>query len=261
MNPERQKVELDYGTPPVRAVRRNWRRAAIAVAVLVAGVMVVKMVTPRVTKWVRPHWVAYEGQRDVEAVITPPGAVIYSEEPAEIARLTGQTQYELGSAEGGGGGMPAVTRLSAWYRDPQQLEASHRSGMAPIGLRRVPDGQWRLINLSGGQDGTQLDGSRNAMFPTYDVRTRATFQAAAPPKQLWYGVNRLTLAPTDRVTILAGQLDPADESRFTFDYTLNGVPGTVDGHLGADDNVTFTIRSGPATTRPYTPWSGRQNFP
>ncbi|HEV7298136.1 MAG TPA: hypothetical protein VGN72_02145 [Tepidisphaeraceae bacterium] len=261
MNPVRQKVELDYGTPPVRPMRRNLRRAAIGVTVLVAGVMAVKMVTPRVVERGRPHWVAYDGQRKVEAVIAPPGAVLYSEEPAEIARLTGQAQYELRTADGGGTGMPTVARLSASYSDPQQLEVSYRSGMAPIGLRRVPGGPWRLINLNGGQYGTQPDGSRNALFPTYDVRTRATFQAAARPKQLWYGMNRLTLAPTDRVTILAGQLDPADESRFTFDYTLNGAPGTVDGHLGADDNVTFTIRSGPATTMPYTPRSGRQNFP
>jgi hypothetical protein len=55
------------------------------------------------------------------------------------------------------------------------------------------------------------------------------------------------------VRLFAGQPDPIDQARFTIRYKVDGVPGTIEGRLNADDTVTFRVLDGPAATQPYTP--------
>jgi len=243
---------LNYGKSQASHSRR-----VLQITILVSVTVFLSFLGWWVVHGYWPQWVAYRGQQAIEAVVGAPGAVLYSEDPSDVLKLNGQKQYETATSQA----VAAVKRLSEWYTDPGQPNGRWRSGMPPIGLRRVPGGPWRLIALGGGQYGTRPDGSRNFLFPEYDVCTRVTLWPGTRHKQLWYGINGLAVAPTDRVTLRAGQLDPHDESHFTFDYTINGSAGTVDAYLGTDDNVTFKIRSGPATTRPYTPRFGRQAFP
>ena len=59
----------------------------------------------------------------------------------------------------------------------------------------------------------------------------------------------LVLLPDDPkkgVRLYAVQPDPADESRFFFDYEVNGQRGTIEGRLQADDTVQWQVLSGPA---------------
>ena len=55
--------------------------------------------------------------------------------------------------------------------------------------------------------------------------------------------------------IHVGIADPADESRFTLDYDVDGVAGVIEGKLNADDSITWTILSGPLKQ-----WPPRDGF-
>jgi hypothetical protein len=244
---------LDYGRPP--SPGRRWLKPLVWCVTILA----MAWGAWSLWAWYEPQYSAYKDQCAIEASIAAPGDVLYSEDPGDVARLVGQPHYEASHSQNEPP-RPAVERVSESYSNPGG-HGRFRSGMPPIGLRRVPGGPWRLINVGGGQYGSQPDGSRNAMFPVFDVCTRITLERGSRSTQLWYGINRLIIDRTDNMTILAGHLDPVDESHFTFDYKLNGQPGTVDGYLAADDSVKFNIRSGPATTRPFKHGGARQNFP
>jgi hypothetical protein len=53
--------------------------------------------------------------------------------------------------------------------------------------------------------------------------------------------------------IRAGVVDPADQSRFTLDYDVDGAAGVIEGRLGADDAVAWTILGGPLKKWPARP--------
>ena len=64
----------------------------------------------------------------------------------------------------------------------------------------------------------------------------------------------LTESP-QTLTLYWGQPDPIDLSHFTIKYTIDNIPGTIDGWLQNDDTVKLQIRDGPAklaTTMPST---------
>jgi hypothetical protein len=59
-----------------------------------------------------------------------------------------------------------------------------------------------------------------------------------------------------RLRVFAATADPADPAHFTLDYEMDGQRGTIDGTFQDDGDVTFKIRSGPATPpAPPTPGS------
>ena len=53
-------------------------------------------------------------------------------------------------------------------------------------------------------------------------------------------------SPHERMTFMAGQPDPKDESHFTIQYRLNDQPGVIDGWLADDGSVNMKVRDGPA---------------
>ncbi|HZL34192.1 MAG TPA: cytochrome P460 family protein [Tepidisphaeraceae bacterium] len=48
------------------------------------------------------------------------------------------------------------------------------------------------------------------------------------------------------VRVFGGQPDPADASHFTIAYTVNDLPGVIDGRLGDNDTVKLSVRPGSA---------------
>jgi hypothetical protein len=70
--------------------------------------------------------------------------------------------------------------------------------------------------------------------------------------------NALLLIPNrtqglSRSQVLAGQADPADESRFTVRYTIDGAQGDVEGRLNDDDTISLRVLDGPATRAAQPP--------
>jgi hypothetical protein len=65
--------------------------------------------------------------------------------------------------------------------------------------------------------------------------------------EVW-GIN-ISFGLADQVQVFNGQPDPADISHFTIAYTVDGVPGTLDGWLLDSGVVKLEVRDGPA--KPY----------
>ena len=59
--------------------------------------------------------------------------------------------------------------------------------------------------------------------------------------------------PRQRMTILAGQVDPRDSSHFTIGYRLDDQPGTLEGWLMDDGSVRMQVRDGPAEVLQASP--------
>ena len=230
---------------PKLAYGRRPRRGRRVIAFIVVAVMLTAT-TYLVVRWYRPQWTDYRGQLALESSIAPPGSVLFSDDPADVAALTGQPYYERWTYSPAG---PAVVRKSAWRPFREQPRSRFQLGVPPIGLRRVPSGPWRVIHITFCDSGTQSNVARGFLFPTYTVWSRATLRPGTPAKQLSNVSCPVGLELNDRVTLRAGRLDPADESHFTLDYTINGVPDTIDCYLGANDKLTFGLRSGPMTRR------------
>jgi hypothetical protein len=57
---------------------------------------------------------------------------------------------------------------------------------------------------------------------------------------------RLALTSQQILRIYAGQVDPANDARFTIRYEIDDVPGTIEGVLQPDDSVTLKVLDGPA---------------
>jgi hypothetical protein len=68
-----------------------------------------------------------------------------------------------------------------------------------------------------------------------------------PPR--WDGNSDFLRAGFEKATRLrfyAAHLDPHDPAKFTIRYEMDGQPGTIDGRLAGNADVTLTIRDGPA---------------
>ena len=59
--------------------------------------------------------------------------------------------------------------------------------------------------------------------------------------------------PDQRMTLLAGQPDPADRSHFTIAYCVDDQPGALDGWLMDDGSIRMRARNGPAEILAVSP--------
>ena len=116
--------------------------------------------------------------------------------------------------------------------------------------RRSPGGTERVVAVRG--------------LPLY-LTSASVLQALQPvtveQAELWPLTSRPTLHEAEfpggfpveaDVQIFGGQPDPADPSRFTIRYTVNGSPGMIDGRLADDGTVSLVIRDG--STDVYEEW-------
>ena len=203
------------------------------------------------TPWSYNHQaVALRQQAETDAATVPPGELIYSEVPADLTRLAKQPGFEtfpLYSLR------PSIRRWSPIAQDADRLEGSfHSDAGPPVGRRHAPGGPWRTIELTAWC--SEWTGRvRHVQFPACEVKSIATKQRGSRQNMLTMERGpSIELTFDDIVSLSAGQLDPADASHLTIDYTLNSEPGVIDGWLWPDDRMTFAIRTGPATTRPAT---------
>ena len=78
---------------------------------------------------------------------------------------------------------------------------------------------------------------------------KGAWQAAASPDS----PGTLTIQYRKQLRVFAGQPDPADASHFTFDYVLDGTPGTIDGWLKPDNSVRLVPRAGKVVNELWYP--------
>ncbi len=62
----------------------------------------------------------------------------------------------------------------------------------------------------------------------------------------WTNGDIIEVGQGKQLVFFNGQPNPNDPSRFTFRYQLDGVRGTIEGHLADNDAITLNVLDGPA---------------
>jgi hypothetical protein len=220
---------LDYSPAPPRC-RRRLRRAGLVVAVVaiaVAGWRWGPAVRDRATLL---YW-----QRRCATYAPPPDQVVYATGAADAAAL-GRDRAYAAWPSGPPNGPPVTYRLPPDCVGRYPPAASTASTAAGAGTppgpvlflheRRTPAGERRVVVV-------RLYPS--SWVPVLSHTIRPAGLRAAPAVDPRPGLSTGFFFAADparhRLRILAGQPDPADASRFTIDYDVDGKPGTVRGQL------------------------------
>jgi hypothetical protein len=276
------RVAFDYA-PVVRRSPVQWRR--VARTVLRYTIVTLAIALPVSAAYVsyRWPWVWY-GSREAyqrHRVLTftmPPEHVVYEEDPARAVELLTlppdpRTAYvgeslprwaaprrsevpagEYRTHEYQGRRAPHaeyVPRFHQWLFGPQSAP-----GLVFLHGRVGPSGSRRrvMVTLSREYGRSWLDPSNPNVRVGLELTTWSS--VANEAFRVLRGNNkrhfRIPLGPTEVMRLHAGQPDPRDEGRFAIKYEIDGVPGTIEGRVGADDRVTLRVLDGPATVRPVT---------
>jgi hypothetical protein len=253
--PEPQTPQLDYAPKPPLHRRRLFRRSVIVLVIAVLLMPVAWLARTSRERATLLYW-----QRQCESFSLPAGSVAYDENPATVAGLWAS----VGSSGNFTQIIDGRTRvpLVVLMRPRGQWETSIRQrsgglnqfGAVFLHARRAPGASAeRIVCVHPYAPLTYRGSLPAAMGPTtpdfsVEVLSPATlFSDGGRLSQRDVNVAGLFAQPFGTVRILAGQIDPADESHFTIDFQTPSGSGTIDGRLRADDSVTLTLRQ-PTTT-------------
>jgi hypothetical protein len=267
---------LEYATPSPRRSYAAWWAVLRRVVRYALVLLPIGMIVAAAVVSYRAPWVWY-GSRDAYqrhrmlTFMMPADRVVYEEDPARAARLAAlppdrRAAYVgeppnpggLGLAGGGKGDYrkwPGNSHTS--YIPPFffSLFGTHGPPTLVFIHQRVgPGGRRRMVQATLGRDLVHQPPGRpleNNVRVGISVATRSDpvdqpFRARGGN----YRVIRIPVAPEAVMRVYAGQPDPGDEARFTVKYEIDGVPGTIEGRLEADDAVTLRVVDGPAATGP-----------
>ena len=228
--------QLEYAPAAPVLRRRRFRRAIIALIVVVGGVALWRAGPPFVRQVRYVYW-----QSQCMNFTAPPNFVAYEEDPTRTAALLKLVEYQpvpvpFGPAAPAGFVPPPVTHL--W---------SHHGPLVFLHERTTPSGRKRLVVLGYSY---RLLGSFFAPQRELSLFGSGRFVATLLPGSEIQGDphNRLfiSLNPQDKLRFFWGQLDPDHADHFTVDYLLNDQPGTIDGYLKDDGQLDLRVRDGPA---------------
>ena len=164
-----------------------------------------------------------------------PDLIVYTEDPLLSQRLIAQGAGYVTLGD-------AACYVQKVLTEPPMLPFGNGPPTLFIHGRRSPDGTRMLVlvSLMALEDAGKL--TADTFAPETDDEPGLYRRAES----------QLTLRrlPHDRMTFLAGQPDPKDESHFTIQYRLNDQPGTIDGRLADDGSVQMIVRDGGAQALP-----------
>lgn len=184
------------------------------------------------------------------AYTSPPGRVVYEEEPASAKALLASPDYAAAEFNEQFAGY----RPWSWQEfrfiatDADGLVFSHER-TAPAGTRRLVIVEVAVAPPVPPQAGPLRQELR---LLNYVIRPGSFGEVPEVANNQAFGwtVQKFSaLAPADRVRLFAGQPDAADPTHFTIGYAVNGVPGTIDGWLGDDERVKLQVRKGQGGSR------------
>lgn len=220
--------KLDYAPAPPTLRSARTRRWAIAIGavLLVAGVV---NVTPRAVRRLQVvYW-----QRQCMDYTALPTQVVYDNDPMEIPRLIApRLNYDGSLASGHAFLIPPAYR---------KLLRSQSVGTAFLHERVTPQGQCRLVSVD--LFGMTMQPNKTMTFNATAIDPTSVVRGPQALLTLTRGDGAtITLQPSDKLRIFAGQPDPNDDSHFTIDYLLNGTRHTLDGWLKEDGVVIIEAR-------------------
>ena len=175
--------------------------------------------------------------------------VVYDDDPANVPALSAMPNYV-----GAHRNVPRPVGSFALYRN-RAFDAFRLRGpgagrpvaaVAFMGRLTGPAGNERLVFVTLLVEPPNTPrANRFTLRPEVLIPRSLLSAGGAVPSRSGGPVGlELIVAPGDRTRIMEGRTDPTDPSHFTIDYVHNGVGGTVDGWLNADDSVTLGPRAG-----------------
>jgi WD40 repeat protein len=246
---------LNYGRAP-----RSRKKFVLWIAFILAIAAIWFVVAPPVSRYI-DHLVAvhrYMGAQAAACIYTmDPSVVCYTDDPALIATLAGNSNY-------GPLGYTADRQLIHHVSDLEDASLSEFAGSPQmygtegpatplfVHQRRSPAGHERLVSISLWSGGPLPDTTIDLCL-RIDVFTLANSAAAASAASS--NMMHLNHGIADhRLTLFAGQSDPANRSHFTIPIDFRGARRVIDGYLRDDDTVLLDPHLGYVVS----PISGRQ---
>ena len=236
-----QSPVVDYApvlSPRERALRIV-RRAIILLApvVLLGGLcMWIWLLRDQIQM---AHW-----QQQCLNFRAPADAVAYSDHGYASATLNTTGKYFSPIVE--------LPELVMWMFEPfhqafrpRPMDDLTAKGECFLHRRRAAGGEERLVVMrvyvTPRGDSREVSLFGKAFIPSGRFLSTAALRPAEPPTP---GPG-YTHFGSQKLRVYFGQPDPADASHFTVGYTLDDVPGTIDGWLMRDDSVKLSARDGP----------------
>ena len=226
--------QLEYApAPPALAGARvrRWGQMLALSALLIVAVIT----APKIARYVT----LLQYQRQCLRYAAPPTQVVLETDPAEAKKLLADPRYA-----------DDARSTKAWLV-PAEWTAYHAamgsgfqtSGTVFLHERTTPQGVRCLIGVDVNL--IPLAPTHAASLGSRIIRPGTAFRNPRSGRTVTRGDgSQIRFHPTaDRLTIYAGQPDPADPSHFTIDYDLNGVRHTVDGWLEDDEWVKMELRN------------------
>ena len=194
----------------------------------------------------------------------PPDTIVYTDDPAEKARLLAAAGPDAGYTDR----LPLVGPTDALVHTPpawSKFEPTARTGIAFLHRLRSPGGKTRLVAVEVRPTPTRdkTTDQKDLIAFGAQVIEPATLAGERRHVQLRGQVRLLEarIGKADCFRLFAGQVDGADPSRFTIRYTHNGTPGILDGSLGDDERVVLLPRHYTASTGANAVWHAPSHSP
>jgi hypothetical protein len=244
---------LSYAHP--RRGFLNWLRAHRR-AVLGISLVVLTLITLAIAiaPWIAPcaaQAAHLRQQYRISHQVLPVGTVIFTEDPARIAKLASLPDYRQKLDPSGhpyAAGLPV-----AWERvwSYSNFPAHDFSGLGNFQvddtfgyLRTSPGGIAWIVHLD--QVNPYAAGpNRKASFTQGSIAP-VDWTPGARGFSVSFMSDQILLQPADLLTLFAPQPDPADASRINFTYEINGAPGMIDAVVTDRGYVQMSFRNGPA---------------
>ena len=247
---------LEYAPAPPSGprLRAALRRAALAV-LFCATVFGAAAAGPRLLRAARYRVRVDAIERQCLGYQNPSDPVVYEEDPAAAARLAAKTGgpapgHYVQSQNGDG---PAATW---WVAAPlaalkSTLSLPSASGATVfLGALTDGDGRRRLVSVEA-VPRYAVNGFMGFTVREFEPASGRGPLAQASQMDWWCDSSGI---PGQSIRVFAGKPDPADPSRFTFDFEVDGRRGTFEGRykLGNDwggwpvYNLQLSVVSGPA---------------
>ncbi len=235
-----QRFKLEYA--PRRHFRpRRWLSLVVIVITVVAAPSFYRIARCLCEQYSYIAW-----QRTALKYEPIPGLLVYEDDRDEALKLLAKLGYRsvngqvasTNAAWRAAGYLPEPLRnpKDGWVCEAYLHERQSQSGkqwLSMVGLQLHPDPYGRRLQVYA------FSRPIIGWLPDFDF----TSQIGAGGTHL-----QLRLLDADRLQIFAGKGDPADRSRATIGYDLNGARGTIEG-VETDNGMKLQVLDGPLRER------------
>lgn len=222
---------LNYASPPPWHRRRRVRRWA---GVSVVGLVVVCAIWWREPLWFQARMHYWEWR--CATYTAPADQIVFASDTATVKALSGDRQY---TKFRGQKGMTVLRTAPPCFTEWSRLAGINLwTGRTPAVMHKMQNGhgESRLLVLAWGP----------ATQRTFVLKRDSQLGTPVLSRAQCHGdIYCLVSRNEGRLRVYAGQVDPADPSRLTLRFEVDGQTGYIEGRLGEDDRLDLKVHCAP----------------